>query len=78
MLDQHILKKISKVLERCELFIAIGTSGVVHPAAGFLKQVKNAGSFTAIINKEKFAPGTVDVQLEGFASEILGRLHDKI
>jgi len=78
MLDQKILKEINCALEQCDIFITIGTSGVVYPAAGFLEQVKSTGSFTAIINKEKFSPGAADVQLEGLASEILGKLNDKI
>jgi NAD-dependent deacetylase len=78
LLDQKILKQIKNALENADLFFAIGTSGMVYPAAGFLEQVKSRGGFTSIINKEKFLPGTADVQLEGLASEILGRLHDKI
>lgn len=37
---------------RCDLFIAIGTSLVVYPAAGFPKLAKEVGSKLVIINNE--------------------------
>jgi NAD-dependent deacetylase len=33
------LEEIARALRRCRLFIAIGTSGSVYPAAGFVEQV---------------------------------------
>lgn len=36
----HHLDEIYEVLERCGLFLAIGTSGEVHPAAGFVLHVR--------------------------------------
>jgi len=78
MLNNGVMSEINKALKQCDLFIAIGTSGVVYPAAGFLEKVKVSGAFTAIINKEKFPFGTADVQLEGLSSQILSVLNDKI
>ncbi|WP_237212850.1 NAD-dependent deacylase [Falsiroseomonas oryziterrae] len=34
------LKQISAALDRCDLFVAIGTSGQVYPAAGFVAEVR--------------------------------------
>lgn len=45
----------------CEVFIAAGTSSVVHPAAGLLMRAKAAGAFTVEINPEATAASnTVD------------------
>ena len=30
------MERIYRALERCDLFVAIGTSGLVYPAAGFV------------------------------------------
>jgi NAD-dependent deacetylase len=43
---------IKKELPDCDLFIAIGTSGVVHPAAGFADIAKLNGARTILINLE--------------------------
>ena len=48
----------------CDLFISIGTSGMVEPAASLLRLAAEAGAHTAVINVERIAnaaPGTVQV-----------------
>ena len=40
------LRQIEAALEKCDLFLAIGTSGTVYPAAGFVKIVKAHGAAT--------------------------------
>lgn len=37
------LKEIEAALDRCVLFVSIGTSGAVHPAAGFVARVRGRG-----------------------------------
>ena len=39
-------------LEKCDLFAAIGTSGNVYPAAGFVRVARAAGAHTVEINLE--------------------------
>jgi NAD-dependent deacetylase len=39
-------------LDACDLFVAIGTSGAVYPAAGFAERARRAGAFTVQINPE--------------------------
>lgn len=39
-------------LRMCDLFIAIGTSGVVYPAAGFVQQAVASNALTIEINRE--------------------------
>ncbi|MBC8339755.1 MAG: NAD-dependent protein deacylase [Rhodospirillales bacterium] len=40
------MERIYENLERCGLFVSIGTSGNVYPAAGFVAHVKQAGGQT--------------------------------
>ena len=37
------MEEIESALELCDLFISVGTSGNVYPAAGFVQQVQLAG-----------------------------------
>lgn len=47
------MDEIYQVLEHCDLFIAIGTSGNVYPAAGFVQIANQAGAHTMEINLER-------------------------
>lgn len=47
--------EINEALARSSLFVAIGTSGNVFPAAGFVLQAKTAGAITCEINLEPSA-----------------------
>lgn len=42
----------AKALANCDLFISIGTSGNVYPAAGFVREAAYSGAYTAEINLE--------------------------
>jgi NAD-dependent deacetylase len=44
--------EIRRALDLCELFVAIGTSGSVYPAAGFVSLVKARGAYTLELNLE--------------------------
>lgn len=47
------MERIYAALERCDLFISIGTSGQVYPAAGFVAEVRRAGrAHTVELNLE--------------------------
>lgn len=46
------MEEISAALARCALFVAIGTSGQVYPAAGFVAEARGAGARTVEINLE--------------------------
>lgn len=43
---------IYQALEQCDLFISIGTSGHVYPAAGFVEVARESGAHTVEINLE--------------------------
>ncbi|OHB75965.1 MAG: hypothetical protein A2Z34_00325 [Planctomycetes bacterium RBG_16_59_8] len=44
------MDRIEAALSRCTHFLAVGTSGVVYPAAGFLHVAKLSGATTHGIN----------------------------
>jgi len=46
------MERIYQALEQCELFIAIGTSGQVYPAAGFVQIAQQCGAHTVELNLE--------------------------
>jgi NAD-dependent deacetylase len=44
--------RIYTAIERCDLFVSIGTSGAVYPAAGFVQEARAAGAQTLELNLE--------------------------
>jgi NAD-dependent deacetylase len=44
--------RIYQALEACDLFVSIGTSGAVYPAAGFVAEARSAGARTLELNLE--------------------------
>lgn len=46
------MERIYRALETCDLFVSIGTSGAVYPAAGFVQEARLAGARTVEINLE--------------------------
>jgi NAD-dependent deacetylase len=69
------LEAIYAALAACDLFIAIGTSGQVHPAAGFVEEIRRHGrAHTIEINLE---PGTRNSRFaehrRGPATEVVPR-----
>ncbi|MFM8533200.1 MAG: SIR2 family NAD-dependent protein deacylase [Acidimicrobiia bacterium] len=56
----------------CDVFITIGTSAVVDPAAGFIEQARRKGAFTVEINPEATpATPTVHLAIAGGAEAVL-------
>ena len=52
MLNQDVISEANLMVRRCDLFISIGTSGVVWPAAGFPRIAKDSGAYCIEINPE--------------------------
>ena len=46
------MERIHEALRHCDLFVAIGTSGTVYPAAGFVIEADSAGAHTVELNLE--------------------------
>jgi NAD-dependent deacetylase len=47
------MDRIFAAIARADLFVSIGTSGAVYPAAGFVQQAKSAGARTLELNLER-------------------------
>ena len=66
------METITAALARCDLFIAIGTSGNVYPAAGFFQLASSAGARTVELNLEPSASGSqFDRQYYGPATTVV-------
>ena len=47
------MERIFSALARADLFVSIGTSGAVYPAAGFVQQARSAGARTLELNLDR-------------------------
>jgi len=72
MLNSKVIQQASDVIQNCDLFISIGTSGVVWPAAGFPQEAKSNGAFCIEINTERTELSYLyDKVIIGKASDVL-------
>ena len=63
----------------CDMFLTIGTSAVVFPAAGLVHRAKTLGAFTVEINQDETpASQLVDVSLRGRAEDILPAIDQRL
>jgi NAD-dependent deacetylase len=76
------LPKIFDLLRKCQLFIAIGTSGSVYPAASFVEEARKYGALAVNINPEeseneiffhRVIRGTASCETEKLVEDILGQ-----
>lgn len=65
------MEEIHQALFDCDLFVSIGTSGVVYPAAGFVDYAAATGSDTLELNLERAANSDFRVSRQGLASELV-------
>ena len=66
------MDEIGTLLERATLFAAIGTSGQVYPAAGFVAEARAAGAHTVELNLERSeVSGVFDTLRLGPAAKIV-------
>jgi NAD-dependent deacetylase len=71
-LDAKDLSRCDAALRACDLLIVIGTSGVVHPAAGFASLAKEVGALVIEINLESTQHSElVDLSLQGRAKDLV-------
>jgi NAD-dependent deacetylase len=49
------MERIDRALERADLFVSIGTSGAVYPAAGFVQTARHYGAWALELNLEPSA-----------------------
>lgn len=68
------MDEIFEALEDSDLFVAIGTSGSVYPAAGFVTEARRMGIRTCEINLEPSDNARAfDERLYGPAGEVVPR-----
>ncbi len=66
------MDRIERALAACDLFISIGTSGNVYPAAGFVSAAKRAGARTVELNLEpSLSHSLFDEKILGPATEVV-------
>ena len=53
------MDRILAALDKCGLFISVGTSGNVYPAAGFVQEARRAGAKTIELNLEQSQGATL-------------------
>jgi NAD-dependent deacetylase len=70
-IDPDILERATDAA-KCDLFMSVGTSAVVYPAAGLLIEARSRGAFTVEINPEATPSSrSVDLAIAAPSEEIL-------
>ncbi|HEU4809813.1 MAG TPA: NAD-dependent deacylase [Sphingomicrobium sp.] len=73
------MERIDEALRRCDLFVSIGTSGAVYPAAGFVQTARYCGAETLEMNLEpSLASYIFDESRIGPAGELVPKWVDEI
>ena len=73
------MDRIEQALRHCELFVSIGTSGAVYPAAGFVQTARYCGARTLEINLEpSLASNMFDESRIGKAGELVPEWVDQL
>lgn len=74
-LPEDAVSRVESAIEQTDLFIAMGTSGMVYPAAGWSETARRCGAFTVELNRDPTPLSTsFDLVLRGNAGEILSSL----
>lgn len=73
-LDPAVIQSAVDAATSCHVFLVIGTSGVVQPAASLASMAREAGAWVVEVNPERSASSAVHCWLAGRAAEIVPRL----
>ena len=77
----YAMGRIEAVLSRADLFVSIGTSGAVYPAAGFVRTARQYGARTLELNLEpsegsiffdETRQGAAGILVPAWVDEVLG------
>lgn len=71
------MNQINMALAACDIFIAIGTSGNVYPAAGFYQSAKINSAHTVELNLEKTG-SSFDTHIYGTATKIVPQYFEEL
>ncbi len=73
-MPEHAMQRAEEETRRCDLFLAVGSSLVVYPAAGFPALAKRAGAELVILNREPTdLDGMADLVVHGEIGPTLGQ-----
>jgi NAD-dependent deacetylase len=77
-IDPEVLHKSDAAVD-CDIFMTVGTSALIYPAAGLVSEARRKGAFTVEINLEATsASEMVDLSLQGPAEVLLQKVEDII
>src|SRR5262249_54652710 len=75
MLPEAAVARAAELVAQCDVFMSIGTSGLVWPAAQFAYDAKQRGASVIEINLEPTPLTRVaDVSIQGRSGEVLPRV----
>lgn len=75
MLSPDTVLAADRAVQSCDVFMSIGTSSLVYPAAGYIEMARSVGASTIEINLDPTPiTASVDLSLIGLAGEILPRI----
>jgi NAD-dependent deacetylase len=74
-----VLEAATAAANSCDVFLSIGTSAVVYPAAGLVHEARRHGALTIEINRKELTRETVDIAIRAPAERCWRswRLKDK-
>jgi len=73
------METIYRALAKADLFVSIGTSGAVYPAAGFVEEARRVGAQTLELNLEaSLGSRSFDETRLGLASELVPQWVDQM
>jgi NAD-dependent deacetylase len=79
MLPEEAVAAAQVAVARCDVFMSVGTSSVVYPAAGFIHAARARGAFTAEVNADgTVISSMVDVSLRGKSGEVLPQVLERM
>ena len=62
-LDADTLRAAERLISECDLLLAVGTSGVVYPAAGLIELAPRSALVVEINPEPGDAPGRIDYRV---------------
>lgn len=63
-LDADTLRAAERLISECDLLLAVGTSGVVYPAAGLIELAPRSALVVEINPEPGDAPGRIDCRVK--------------
>jgi NAD-dependent protein deacetylase/lipoamidase len=73
------MERIHEALRHCDLFVSIGTSGMVYPAAGFVAEAASEGAHTVELNLDPSEGASLFAEAHyGPATEIVPAFVEKL